>query len=175
MTHQLGTGITLVLGGARSGKSRFAEGLVTGSGLRRVYVATAHAGDGEMSERIARHRADRGPDWQTIEEPVALGTAMSKNASAGTVVLVDCLTLWLTNLMVANANLDDEIDQFVSGLSVLGGPVVLVSNEVGQGIVPDNAMARAFRDHAGRLHQAVADQAQQVYFVTAGLAQVLKS
>lgn len=174
MTHRLGAGVTLVLGGARSGKSGFAERLASESGLRRVYVATAEAGDGEMSERIARHRADRGADWQTIEEPVALAATLSQQARTGSVVLVDCLTLWLTNLMVADADIDSEIDRFASGLPDLHGPVVLVSNEVGQGIVPDNAMARAFRDHAGRLHQAVAGQAVSVYFVTAGLAQVLK-
>ncbi len=174
MTHRLGTGATLVLGGARSGKSRFAEGLATGSGLRLIYVATAESGDGEMSERIARHRADRSPDWQTVEEPLELATVVSEYARTDCVVLVDCLTLWLTNLMIANADLEDRIERFAAGLSDLDGPVILVSNEVGQGIIPDNAMARAFRDHAGRLHQVVAHNARQVYFVTAGLAQVLK-
>lgn len=175
MTPVLGSGATLVLGGARSGKSRLAEQLVEGSGRDPVYVATATAGDGEMTDRIARHRERRGERWRTVEEPVDLCGVLQDSASADNAVLVDCLTLWLTNLMLRDADIDSEIGRLVNLLPTLSGPVVLVSNEVGLGIVPENAMARAFRDHAGRLHQAVAGEAEQVLFVAAGLPLTLKS
>jgi adenosylcobinamide kinase/adenosylcobinamide-phosphate guanylyltransferase len=168
-------GATLVLGGARSGKSTFAERLVRESGLSPVYVATGQAFDGEMRERISLHRERRGAEWRTIEEPLDLRAVLLAEASPANAVLVDCLTLWTTNLMMAEADVAKAFDELAAALSLLEGPVVFVSNEVGLGIVPDNAMARAFRDHAGRINQMVAAAARQVYFIAAGLPLVLKS
>lgn len=165
--------VTLVLGGARSGKSRYAESLIAPLG-ERVYLATAEAGDAEMAERIRRHRARRGDGWTTVEEPLALAPALAVHARPGRGVLVDCLTLWLANLMAADRDVPAEVDGLVQALAACAGPVVLVSNEVGQGIVPENAAARAFRDHAGLAHQAVAERAHRVVLVTAGLPMVLK-
>ena len=166
--------VTLVLGGARSGKSRHAEALATHGGLARVYVATGRAWDDEMRERIARHRADRGDAWTTVEAPVDLLATLREHAAEGRAVLVDCLTLWVTNLMMAEMDVDGEARALASGLPPLDGRIVLVSNEVGMGIVPDNAMARAFRDHAGRLHQSIGAVADEVYLVAAGLPLKLK-
>lgn len=166
--------ITLILGGARSGKSRFAEGLVAGHRGRPVYLATAQAGDAEMAERIRRHRARRGGGWTTIEEPLDLRQALASATRDNAAVLVDCLTLWLSNLIAANRNVESEMQSLTGSLPNLAAPVVFVSNEVGLGIVPDNALARAFRDHAGFLHQAIAAAADRVYFVAAGLPLLLK-
>jgi adenosylcobinamide kinase/adenosylcobinamide-phosphate guanylyltransferase len=166
--------LTLVLGGARSGKSRHAEQLALVSALTPVYVATAQPLDDEMTRRIAEHRARRGPAWHTIEEPLDLVGVLKKACAPRHIVVVDCLTLWLTNLMVAERAVEAECATLLSALPGLGGPVVLVSNEVGQGITPDNAMARRFIDHAGRLHQGIAEQADAVVLMTAGLAQRLK-
>ncbi len=166
--------VTLVLGGARSGKSRHAEALVEGQPGACVYLATAEALDGEMSERIREHRERRGPRWETIEEPLDLIGALQKAARPDAAVLVDCLTLWLSNLMGAERSIEAETEKLVSVLPDLAGPVVFVSNEVGQGIVPENALARAFVDHAGRLHQAVAGAANSVLFLVAGQATILK-
>lgn len=164
--------LTLVLGGARSGKSSYAEALI---GARPAfYVATGTAGDAEMTERIRHHRARRGAHWETIEEPLALAEGLRRIAGPDRPVLVDCLTLWLTNVMLAERDVPAAVAELVAALPGLGGPVVLVSNEVGQGIVPDNALARRFRDEAGRMHQAVAAVAQRVVFVVAGLPMVLK-
>jgi adenosylcobinamide kinase/adenosylcobinamide-phosphate guanylyltransferase len=165
--------VTLVLGGARSGKSGLAEGLLSGE-ARRTYLATAEAGDAEMAARIADHRARRGPGWTTLEEPLELVPALARATAGGGAVLVDCLTLWLGNLLGAGRDAAAEGDRLVAALPGLAGPVVLVSNEVGLGIVPDNALARAFRDEAGRLHQAIAAVAQRVLFVAAGLPLILK-
>ena len=165
----------LVLGGARSGKSAYAESLIRAAAPLATYLATAEAWDGEMADRIAHHRAARGPGWQTIEEPLDLVGTLRRVSAPDRPVLVDCLTLWLSNLMHAGCDIAAETAALASCLADIAGPVVLVSNEVGQGIVPDNALARAFRDHAGRLHQAVASAAEQVVFVTAGLPMVLKS
>jgi adenosylcobinamide kinase/adenosylcobinamide-phosphate guanylyltransferase len=165
--------ITLVLGGARSGKSRLAEGLLAGA-RSRTYLATAEAGDAEMAARIADHRARRGPGWSTLEEPLELVPALARATEAGGAVLVDCLTLWLANLLGDGRDPAAEGDRLVAALPGLPGPVVLVSNEVGLGIVPDNALARAFRDQAGRMHQAVAAVAQRVLWVAAGLPLTLK-
>ena len=167
-------GVTFVLGGARSGKSSFAEGLIEVSGMDAVYLATGRAWDDEMSERIGLHKARRGPNWTTIEEPLDLAGALEKECADDKAILVDCLTLWLTNLMMAGRNVDEETARLVAALPNLGGAVVLVSNEVGLGIVPENRMAREFRDHAGRLHQAVASAAATVYFVAAGLPLKMK-
>jgi adenosylcobinamide kinase / adenosylcobinamide-phosphate guanylyltransferase len=166
--------LTLVLGGARSGKSRHAERMVLASGLEPVYLATAEALDGEMAARIAAHRSHRGPEWHMLEEPLDLTGALGRECAAGRVVLVDCLTLWLTNLMVHERPVDMEIERLIEGLPGLPGPLVLVSNEVGQGVVPVAAMARAFVDHAGFLHQRIAERADAVVLMTAGLPQRLK-
>ncbi len=172
--NRLSPGVTLVLGGARSGKSAFAEQLVEGSGLSPVYLATGQAFDGEMSERIALHQGRRGPQWRTVEEPLEMRAALLREAAADRVLLVDCLTLWVTNLMLADRDIGQECASAVAALGELAGPVVFVSNEVGLGIVPDNAMARQFRDHAGRVNQAFAAAAQTVFFVAAGLPMQLK-
>ena len=166
--------LSLVLGGARSGKSSFAEDLVTQSNLSRIYLATAQAYDEEMTARITKHRSDRGGQWTTIEEPLNLLEALQQNSSVDSIILVDCLTLWVSNLMGAGHSVEDAVDQLIEGLQNIRGSIVFVSNEVGQGIVPDNAMAREFRDHTGRLHQRLAEKANSVYFITAGLAQKLK-
>ena len=165
--------VTLVLGGARSGKSAYAERLIEihGPGL---YVATAEAGDAEMSERIRRHQERRGGSWTTVEEPLDLAGALKTTAAPGIAVLVDCLTLWLSNLMEAGKNVDAESAGLCETLKDAKGPVVLVSNEVGMGIVPENALSRAFRDHQGRLNQAVAEAADRVVFVVAGTPLVFK-
>lgn len=165
--------ITLVLGGARSGKSRYAETLVREAG-GGIYLATAEALDDEMAARIARHRAERGDGWTTIEAPLELAAALEDGARHGRPILVDCLTLWLSNLMGAGRAVQPAIIHLIATLKTLPVPVVLVSNEVGQGIVPDNALARAFRDEAGRLNQAVAAAAGRVVFLIAGLPLTLK-
>jgi len=166
--------ITFVLGGARSGKSSYAEKLVEASGLQPVYLATGRAFDGEMESRIAVHRDRRGTQWQTVEEPLDLKSALLQHAQSTRFVLVDCLTLWVTNLMMAERDIAAESHDLVAVLSALGGPVVFVSNEVGLGIVPENRMAREFRDHAGFLHQAIAAAADEVYFMAAGLPLKMK-
>src|SRR5262245_20268471 len=167
-------GVTLVLGGARSGKSRFAELLVASHDGGHAYIATAEPGNAEMAERIRRHRARRGAAWKNIEEPVDLPRALATATADGAAALVDCLTLWLNNLMAGGHDVEARTASLIQSLPRLRGPVVFVSNEVGLGIVPDNALARRFRDHAGELHQAVADAADRVYVVTAGLPQLLK-
>lgn len=165
--------LTLVVGGARSGKSAFAEGLVTGSGRPRRYIATAEAWDDEMRERIARHREGRGSQWTTVEAPLDLSAALS-DASADEAVLVDCATLWLTNHLLADHDLAAETSQLLSTLSACRAPVVIVSNETGWGIVPENRLARRFRDEQGRLNQRLAAVADLAVTVIAGLPLVLK-
>ncbi|MHC1548585.1 bifunctional adenosylcobinamide kinase/adenosylcobinamide-phosphate guanylyltransferase [Phyllobacterium sp. K27] len=166
--------VTFILGGARSGKSSFAEGLVEASGLDAIYLATGRAWDDEMSERIGHHKARRGSRWTTVEEPIDLTDKLESLAGGDKAILVDCLTLWLTNLMMADRDIDTEVKRLANTLSQLPGAIILVSNEVGLGIVPENRMAREFRDHAGRLHQAVANIASNVYFVAAGLPLKMK-
>jgi adenosylcobinamide kinase/adenosylcobinamide-phosphate guanylyltransferase len=165
--------VTLVLGGARSGKSACAERLAMAAG-RAVYLATGHAGDAEMAARIAAHRARRGTGWSTLEEPLDLVEALAAALAPDRAVLVDCLTLWLANLMHAGRDATVETERLVAALARGTGPVVLVANEVGLGIVPDNALARRFRDAAGLLNQKVAAAADRVVFVAAGLALTLK-
>ncbi|MCC2963674.1 bifunctional adenosylcobinamide kinase/adenosylcobinamide-phosphate guanylyltransferase [Massilia sp. IC2-278] len=179
---------TLILGGARSGKSALAERLARESGKDVVYLATAHAGDGEMSARIAHHRARRPAYWATLEEPLALAALLRRECTAGRLVLVDCLTLWLTNLMLCGdeplpeagdlllpARFDDERAALLELLDAgLPGELILVSNEVGMGIVPLGALSRRFADEAGRLNQDVAARAGRVILVAAGLPLVLK-
>ncbi|WP_312419402.1 bifunctional adenosylcobinamide kinase/adenosylcobinamide-phosphate guanylyltransferase [Shinella sp.] len=167
-------GAVLVLGGARSGKSAFAERLVVETGLSRHYIATGRAWDDEMRERIARHREDRGDGWETHEEPLALAVRIADVARADRAVLVDCLTLWLTNLMLEERDIAEEFAGLLSAIKGAPGRLIFVSNEVGLGIVPENRMARDFRDHAGRLHQQVAALVPEVYFVAAGLPLKMK-
>lgn len=174
---QFKAGASLILGGARSGKSAFAERLVDESGLAKIYLATSQAYDGEMEDRISIHRQRRGPEWTLVEEPVALIEVLEKASSQNSCILVDCLTLWLTNLMMDERDVDGECDALCQALPDLlnnGANILFVSNEVGQGIVPMEKMARDFRDHAGRLHQKLAAVVPHVWFVTAGLPQKLK-
>jgi adenosylcobinamide kinase/adenosylcobinamide-phosphate guanylyltransferase len=165
---------TLVLGGARSGKSAFAERLVASADATRIYLATATAGDDEMRERIAHHRARRGDGWRTIEEPLALVAALSREDRAGNAVLVDCLTLWLSNLTHAGRDVDAESRQLASFLRETRAKIVLVSNEVGLGLVPETPLGRAFRDAQGRLNQAIGAAVSNVAFIAAGLPIWLK-
>ena len=163
-----------VLGGARSGKSRYAQGraeMLTGE---PIFVATAEPFDDEMRERIARHQADRDARWRTVEAPRDLPAAIDTLSAPDAVVLVDCLTLWLSNLLLANADLDQAEADLCAAIGGFVGKIILVSNEVGLGIVPDNALARRFGDAAGRLNQAVAGVAGEVVLMTAGLPLTLK-
>ena len=164
--------ITLVLGGASSGKSAHAETLVSAMAGEAVYVATAQAHDAEMAARITAHRDRRGAGWATVEEPLDLAEAIF--GAAGRPALVDCLTLWLSNLLAADREIAAETERLLAALRESASPVVLVSNEVGLGIVPNNALARNFRDLQGGLNQAVAAAADRVVFVAAGLPLVLK-
>jgi adenosylcobinamide kinase/adenosylcobinamide-phosphate guanylyltransferase len=162
----------LVIGGARSGKSAYAERAALDSGLRIIYLATAQALDDEMAQRIAHHRARRPSGWRSVEEPFALADALTREAAPDACVLVDCLTLWLTNVLLASR--EAEIERFLDTLPALPGRIILVSNEVGWSIVPENALARRFRDEQGRLNQRVAALAERVTLVAAGLPLSLK-
>jgi adenosylcobinamide kinase / adenosylcobinamide-phosphate guanylyltransferase len=166
--------LTMVLGGARSGKSRYAERLVEAAARSGTYCATAEAGDAEMAERIAAHRARRGPFWRTIEAPLALPSTITSEAVADRPILVDCLTLWTSNLLLAGRRPEAEFDGLCGSLREAAGPVVLVSNEVGMGLVPETPLGRRFRDVAGWLNQEIAALADRVVFVAAGLPLVLK-
>ena len=168
--------IELFLGGQRSGKSRLAERRARDTGLPVVYVATAEAHDAEMAARIARHRADRPADWTTVEAPLDLAAALAAYAAPGRCLLVDCLTLWLTNLLCAEdtSRFHGERDALLAALPTLPGHVILVSNEVGQGIVPLGELTRRFVDEAGWLNQDVAEVCERVTFVAAGLPLPLK-
>jgi len=166
--------LTLVLGGARSGKSRYAERLIATYAPPWIYVATAEARDDEMAERIAAHRARRGAGWQTVEAPHDLAEAL-KTTPAGGAMLVDCLTLWLSNLMQSGLDIEAQMARLQEALAGRAGPTVLVSNEVGLGIVPDNAFARRFRDSQGILNQRLATQATRVVMMVAGLPILVKS
>lgn len=167
---------TLVIGGARSGKSRYAEDQAAATGLAKIYVATATAWDDEMRARIAKHRSDRqNAGWRTVEEPLRLADVLRREAAADRILLVDCLTLWLTNVMLGECDAEAECRGFVATLPDLRGPAIFVSNEVGWGIVPENPLARAFRDAQGRLNQMMAQACERVVLVAAGLPLVLKS
>ena len=164
-----------ILGGARSGKSAFAQREAQDSGLHVIYLATAQAFDAEMTKRIARHRAERPADWGLVEEPLSLATALRSHAEPDCCLLVDCLTLWLSNLLAAGDDrLSAEINALLDTIPILPGHLLLVSNEVGQGIVPANPLARRFRDEAGWLHQAIARCCDRTTFVIAGLPLTLK-
>ncbi|WP_108813813.1 bifunctional adenosylcobinamide kinase/adenosylcobinamide-phosphate guanylyltransferase [Loktanella sp. Alg231-35] len=165
--------LSLVLGGAASGKSAFSESLVLQSNSDPVYVATAQVFDDEMAEKILRHREMRGDRWTTIEEPLDVAGALS-GVKSGQPVLIDCATLWLTNVILSEHNLDTATTGFLAAVQDCAGPVVVVSNEVGQGIVPDNALSRRFRNAQGRLNQQIAARADLVVAVMAGLPMVLK-
>lgn len=165
--------LSLVIGGARSGKSRLAEKLVTATEKPRLYIATAQPFDDEMRLRIARHRIDRGEDWITVEAPLSLDTSLS-SCDPCYAVLVDCATLWLSNHLLAGHDLEKACAGLLAALRACPAPVVVVSNETGWGIVPDNALARQFRDAQGRLNQMIAAQADLVIGVMAGLPIVLK-
>ncbi len=160
--------VTLVLGGARSGKSRFAESLCQ---LPRSYVATAQAFDDEMKARIAKHRADRGANWNTLEAPLDLVGALQEAKGD---VLLDCLTLWLTNLVINDKDAEAEVATFVETLKHTPNKVVIVSNELGLGLVPEHGLSRRFRDLHGLMNQRVAEAAQCVVFMVAGIPQVIK-
>jgi len=165
--------LTLVLGGASSGKSNFAEKLVKSMAGRHVYLATAQAFDEEMAAKIVRHRTDRGDGWTTVETPLDAAGALG-NFGSGDVVLFDCATLWLSNHMLAESDLIAQRNALMAALAKCKAPIVIVSNEVGQSGVPDNAMARQFRDAQGQLNQAIAAQCDLVVAVMAGLPLVLK-
>jgi adenosylcobinamide kinase / adenosylcobinamide-phosphate guanylyltransferase len=167
-------GRVLILGGARSGKSRYGERLAEESGLNPVYLATGEADDEEMAARIAAHRARRGPAWRTVEEPLDLEGALDREAAPRRALLVDCLTLWLSNIMAAGAAIEQRIAGLDVAASRLPGLVVFVSNEVGLGLVPETALGRAFRDAQGRLNQAMAEACDRVVLMVAGLPLVLK-
>lgn len=165
--------LSLVFGGASSGKSAFAEQLVCKTEANRVYIATAQVFDEEMKSKVASHRVMRGTEWTTIEEPRDMAAALG-HAKNSDVVLLDCATMWLSNHLLAENNIDEETHGFLAALKSCPARIVVVSNEVGQGIVPDNALARRFRDAQGKLNQRLAEVSDLVVFVTAGLPQVLK-
>jgi len=164
----------LVLGGARSGKTRFAQQWAEASSATPILIATAQALDDEMRKRIAHHQSDRGSSWQTQEEPLELVSAIREHAGPSRIILVDCLTLWLSNLMLEGRDVSREITALVAMLETIAGPVLLVSNEVGQGIVPATSLGRAFRDEQGRLNQSIAEACDAVVFVAAGCPVLLK-
>lgn len=165
---------TLVVGGARSGKSRFAESLIVSSGLPRTYIATSTPFDDEMSARISKHRRDRGQWWTTIEEDLDLAGVLASETAPDKALLVDCLTLWLNNLMMCGKDVDAECARLCAAAGDLKGPCVFVSNEVGLGIVPDNRLSRSFRDAQGRLNQDIGDICGKVVLVAAGQPILLK-
>lgn len=164
----------LVLGGARSGKSRYAQQLAEDSGRELVFLATAMAWDDEMRDRVAAHRRDRDERWRTVEEPLALAKVLNRHAVVGAVVLVDCLTLWLTNLMLGGHPVPQAVDRLAEAIVECRGAAILVSNEVGAGVVPDTPLGRAFRDEQGRLNQAIAARCDAAVLVVAGLPMLLK-
>jgi adenosylcobinamide kinase/adenosylcobinamide-phosphate guanylyltransferase len=165
--------LTLVLGGARSGKSRHALILAMATPPPWVYIATAQALDDEMAERIAKHKADRGSGWSTIEEPIELARAVAE-APPKSPLVIDCMTLWVSNLMIAGHDVDEAMARFVKSLDGRRAPTIVVSNEVGAGLVPETALGRAFRDQSGLVNQQLAVSAHNVLFMVAGLAMPLK-
>jgi adenosylcobinamide kinase/adenosylcobinamide-phosphate guanylyltransferase len=164
----------LVLGGARSGKSAYAQNLAQAHAGERVYLATAEAGDAEMAARIARHRAERGDGWTTLEEQLDITGALAARAGPSRIVLVDCLTLWLANWILGGRDPEAAIDALVRAIGALAGPAIFVSNEVGMGIVPDNKLGRDFRDWQGRANREIATACDAVVFLVSGLPVQLK-
>ena len=165
--------LSLVLGGAASGKSAFAEDLVLRGSDNPIYVATAQVFDDEMAQKVAHHRKTRGTKWITVEEPIDLPGALAR-AKAGQPVLIDCATLWLTNLILGEYDIADHCEALMDAIAACNGPVIIVTNEVGQGIVPENALARRFRNAQGQMNQALAAKADLVVAVMAGLPMTLK-
>jgi len=168
--------IDLILGGARSGKSRLAENLALSCGQPVVYVATATAEDPEMLNRIAQHRSRRPAAWRTVEESIFLADVLRREAISGRCVLLECITLWLTNLMLTDSgeHLDEQREALLEVLPLLSGRLIIVSNEVGMGIVPMGELSRRFQDEAGLLHQSLAARSDRVILTVAGIPQVLK-
>ncbi len=166
--------VELIIGGARSGKSAHALKLAEAASKQCVFIATAEALDDEMAKRIARHQAERGAYWKTVEAPLALCETIEAYATEANVCLVDCLTLWLSNLMHADCDIEVETDLLVTCLQQASGRIVLVSNEVGMGLVPEHPLGRRFRDAQGRLNQRIAGVSDRVEFVAAGLPLTLK-
>ena len=164
----------LVLGGARSGKSLYAEDRCSTEPGEKIYLATAQAHDEEMRLRIRQHQERRGSEWQLIEEPLELLAELERNAATDRTILVDCITLWVSNLMLGNRDVATHVAQLGDLVPSVAGNVVFVSNEVGLGIVPDSALGRAFRDEAGLANQILADACTEVVFMTAGLPLWLK-
>lgn len=164
----------LVLGGARSGKSRFGEQIAKDSGLEVIYVATAQAYDNEMVKRIEQHKLDRPDHWQSIEEPVNLPQIIEDNSHSKNIILVDCLTLWLMNLLDAKLDIPKEVDALLNALSKSSGAVVMVSNEITMGVVPMGEMSRQYVDELGRMHQRIAQQAHNVTLMVAGIPMAIK-
>jgi len=166
---------TLVLGGARSGKSHYAEQTVDQLQRQVIYIATAEAGDQEMQQRINLHQAQRPANWQLVEEPINLSEAILKSDNNTNVILVDCLTLWLSNVLAENdSNTQAKVDELVDVVSQVSTELVMVSNEVGQGVVPMGKLTRKYVDESGRMHQKLAQVCEHVVFITAGLPQILK-
>ncbi|TCK04713.1 bifunctional adenosylcobinamide kinase/adenosylcobinamide-phosphate guanylyltransferase [Marinobacterium mangrovicola] len=166
--------IRLITGGARSGKSTLAERLAEESGLEVIYIATAQTGDGEMSERVALHRERRPDHWQTVEEPLRLVETIRRLQQPGRCLLVDCLTLWVTNLLLSEADIQEQRELLYTTLANAKGEVILVTNETGMGVVPMGELSRRFVDEAGWLNQAVAAVANQVVLTVAGLPLTVK-
>ena len=166
--------LTFVIGGARSGKTSYALGeALSRPAERRVMIATAEALDEEMTERIARHRQERGEAWVTVEAPLALASAV-RDLRAGEVAVIDCLTLWLSNLLLGDLEIAPAVEELSRTLTESPAEIIVISNEVGQGVVPDNPLARRFRDEAGWMHQKMAAAAGRAVMVVAGLPVVLK-
>ena len=167
---------TLILGGVRSGKSRLAERLARETGLPVTYLATALPGDDEMRARIAAHRARRPADWNLVEEPLRLATTLSDVCAEGRCVLVECLTLWLTNLLCGNdeTRLQQELDALATWLPTLPGQLIFVANEVNMGVIPMDVLSRRYCDLAGTLHQALATECDRVILTVAGLPMLIK-
>lgn len=167
--------VHLILGGARSGKSGYGESMAKQTDLDVIYVATAQAHDQEMSERIAQHQLDRPKHWLTIEEPLALADVIQAHSKSNSVVLVDCLTLWLMNVMHHELDLAEQVDALLVTLEQAPGLVILVSNEISMGVVPMGELSRRYVDNLGRLHQQIAKHAQQVTLMVAGIPMAVKS
>jgi len=170
--------IILVTGGARSGKSRYAEKLAENFAPMRGYIATGQAGDAEMTERIARHRGRRGSEWETVEEPLELTRALIRVDGSYTVLLIDCITLWLSNMLFhckgGATEALQQVESFTESFGSLSTPLIIVTNEVGMGIVPEHPLARAFRDLAGEANERIAARADEVYVTISGLPLKLK-
>lgn len=167
--------ITLILGGARSGKSRFGEDFALQTGLTPIYIATAEPSDNEMETRIAHHQSSRDSAWRLVEEPLELSAALTREAGPKHIILIDCITIWLSNHLINGSELEEVCADLTHTLQSAAGPIVLVSNEVGAGVVPAYASGRTFRDAAGRLNQELARISQDVFYIVAGLPLALKS